>query len=78
MGPVQGLEARVETGGSTGTSCEEIIASVRVGDVRGTGGCSLFERERSLGDLPDEVGRGIGILSKPTAPTRVVYGEGFR
>lgn len=44
----------------------------RVEDVRRTGGYSLFERERSLGDLPDEVGRGLGILSETTAPTRIV------
>ena len=45
---------------------------LRVKDVRRAGGCSLFEREGSWGNLPDEVGERFGILGESSASARGV------
>ena len=40
---------------------------LRAGDVRGTGGYGLCERERSRGDLPGEIGEHVDVFRERAA-----------
>jgi len=73
LGPVQCLEGRIEASGSYQIPCvSERSRGWKVRDVRGTDGYSLFERERSLGDLPEKIGERLDILRESTTPANCV------
>jgi len=73
LNPVQCLEGCVDASGSYQRPCAKGKSHGRkMSDVRSPESYSLFERERSLWDLPDKVGERLDILRESTTPANRV------